>query len=135
MSRDRARMMRRWGLLVIIVLGGYWLLPISGRVVIDAGDPRMETWPQWALGAPTPRSTAPVTLQITALAKIVDQHPPVIWPGQQIGQQPPGRPGESCVFHCLLIEDHKPMTPWGTNDGLAHSNPVPTMICATSVAG
>jgi len=54
-----------WGLLAAVVLGGYWLLPISGRVVIETGAPSAETWPRWSLDAPASRSTDPLTLQVT----------------------------------------------------------------------
>lgn len=54
-----------WGLLTVVALGGYWLLPISGRIVIETGAPKAETWPQWDLDAPGSRSTDPVALRVT----------------------------------------------------------------------
>ena len=66
MQRRRARIKPwGWALIAALVLGGYWLLPISGRVVIETGDPGTETWPQWSLDAAPARSTDPVTLRIT----------------------------------------------------------------------
>lgn len=65
MIRTRIKKGWRWGLLALIVLGGYWLLPISGRVVIETGDPGTETWPRWKLDPPTTRSTEPAMLRIT----------------------------------------------------------------------
>ena len=66
MPRRRARIKPwGWALIAALVLGGYWLLPISGRVVIETGAPRIETWPQWTLDAPASHSSGPATLRIT----------------------------------------------------------------------
>jgi hypothetical protein len=52
--------------------------------------------------------------QISAFAKIVDQHPPDIWPTCCPGQMTSGRPGQKGIFYCPLIEDQK------TGDAAGH---------------
>lgn len=47
------------------MLGGYWLLPISGRVVIETGEPEMGTWPQLTVDPPTPHTRERTAIQVT----------------------------------------------------------------------
>jgi hypothetical protein len=64
MQKRRSRSRWWWALLAGVLLGGYWLLPISGRIVIESGDPGAETWPQWDLvrsGEPA----YPIALEVT----------------------------------------------------------------------
>jgi hypothetical protein len=66
MSRVR-RVLRRWGWLGLIaaVLGGYWLLPISGQVLIlPEGRSNTLLWPQMRLEPASPRPGQEVTLQV-----------------------------------------------------------------------
>jgi len=65
MARRGVRIRWWWALLAAALLGGYWLLPISGRIVVDTRQPELETWPQWTLDASPPRSTDLVALRIT----------------------------------------------------------------------
>jgi hypothetical protein len=66
MTRTRAWLKRwRWGLFALIVLGGYWLLPISGRVVIETGEPQREIWPQLTLDPLPPYPEERTAIQIT----------------------------------------------------------------------
>ncbi|HHH41717.1 MAG TPA: hypothetical protein ENK56_06900, partial [Chloroflexi bacterium] len=61
--RDRGRWWP-W-LLLLVLLGGYWLLPIRGRVVVVLGEPVPQPWPQMRLHTPSARPGDPVTLQVT----------------------------------------------------------------------
>lgn len=67
MSRVR-RALRRWGwgLLLAALLGGYWLLPISGQVVVIPGnEPGALLWPQMRLEPASPRPGQEATLRVT----------------------------------------------------------------------
>jgi hypothetical protein len=54
-----------WGALAIVVLGGYWFLPISGRVVIVTGDGQPGAWPQLRIDPAVPHPGDPVVLRVT----------------------------------------------------------------------
>lgn len=58
-----------FSLLLVLVLGGFWLLPISGQVIIVPGDaaPAM-LWPQMRLNPASPRPGQSVTLWVTDVA-------------------------------------------------------------------
>ncbi|MBN1583000.1 MAG: hypothetical protein JXA89_19990, partial [Anaerolineae bacterium] len=65
MIRIRAWLKRWWwGALAAVVLGGYWLLPISGRVVIETGTTRMGAWPQLRIDPDLTHTGDRVVLQI-----------------------------------------------------------------------
>jgi hypothetical protein len=54
-----------WVLPILALLGGYWLLPISGQVMWIAGDPsQISPWPKMHLDPPQPRPGQTVTLQV-----------------------------------------------------------------------
>lgn len=59
------RFLRRWGwgILLLLALGGYWLLPISGEVLILPGD-EAGLWPQMRLVPASPRPGQRVSLWI-----------------------------------------------------------------------
>lgn len=53
-------------LLLVGVIGGYWLLPISGQVVVIPGDTApVLLWPQMRLEPPAPQAGQPLSLQVT----------------------------------------------------------------------
>ncbi|RLC88337.1 MAG: hypothetical protein DRJ03_03150 [Chloroflexi bacterium] len=55
-----------WILPLLVLLGGYWLLPISGQVVIiPGGDPIGLLWPQMRLSPPAPAPGQEATLRVT----------------------------------------------------------------------
>lgn len=58
---------KRWWIpLLLALLGGYWLLPISGQVVvIPGGDPSGLLWPQMRLTPASPRPGQEATLRVT----------------------------------------------------------------------
>lgn len=65
--RHGARMVRRWWwvLLIAALLGGYWLLPISGQVIVMPGEgSRSLLWPQMRLDPPSPRPGQQATLWV-----------------------------------------------------------------------
>ncbi len=57
----------KWRLLILIaLLGGYWLLPISGQVAVLPEDAvEALTWPQMRLNLPVPPPGEPATLWVT----------------------------------------------------------------------
>jgi hypothetical protein len=66
MTRIRAWLKRWWwGALALVVLGGYWLVPVSGRVVIETGSAQAGTWPRLRLDPPVPRAGDPVVLKVS----------------------------------------------------------------------
>ena len=57
---------RRWLFLLLVILGGYWLLPISGQVVvIPDGGSKALLWPQMRLEPASPEPGQEVTLWVT----------------------------------------------------------------------
>lgn len=61
------RLKQMWSLLVIaLILAGYWILPISGQVMVTTGQP-MNTplWPQMDVTPVTPQAGEPVTVVVT----------------------------------------------------------------------
>lgn len=55
-----------WALLLLLVLGGYWLLPISGQVLIWPGQtPLQNLWPQMVVSPVNPQPGEPVTIMMT----------------------------------------------------------------------
>jgi len=57
---------RWWSLLLLVILGGYWLLPLSGQVIVmPGGGTRTMLWPQMRLDPPAPRPGETVRLRIT----------------------------------------------------------------------
>jgi hypothetical protein len=54
-----------WTLLALLVLGGYWLLPISGRVVVESGNTQAGTWPRLTLDPLSPRPGESIVIQVT----------------------------------------------------------------------
>lgn len=55
-----------WVLLLLVLLAGYWLLPISGQVVImPAVGSRTRLWPQMHLDPPVPQPGQVATLRVT----------------------------------------------------------------------
>lgn len=69
-ARLIARLGRRWrALLLLALLGGYWLLPISGQVVILPGPAAPAgLWPQMRLDPPAPAAGQPVRVLLTDVA-------------------------------------------------------------------
>jgi len=65
MNRLKQTLRRQWWILPLLaLLGGYWLLPISGQVVvIPGGDPVGLLWPQMRLDPVSPRPGQEATLQ------------------------------------------------------------------------
>lgn len=63
----RQRLLPRWWLLLLLaLLGGYWLLPISGQVMVLPGDgARVLIWPQMHLDPPSPQPGQRTTLWVT----------------------------------------------------------------------
>lgn len=62
------RVWRRWwwALALVVLLGGYWLLPISGQVVVVPGDEAGALlWPRMELDPPAPQPGQEVTLRVT----------------------------------------------------------------------
>ncbi len=59
------RFLRRWGwgILLVMALGGYWILPISGEVLILPKE-GAALWPQMRLTPAAPRPGQPVTLWV-----------------------------------------------------------------------
>ncbi len=57
---------KRWGILILIAaLAGYWLLPISGQVVIVPGKRALAAWPQFHLEPRSPQPGDEVRVQVT----------------------------------------------------------------------
>lgn len=57
---------RWWVLLLLALLGGYWLLPISGQVIVVPGEePGALLWPQIRLFPLSPRAGQEVTVRVT----------------------------------------------------------------------
>jgi len=52
-------------LLLLALLGGYWLLPLSGQVVVMPGGSGAALWPQMRLDTASPRPGQEVTLWVT----------------------------------------------------------------------
>ncbi|MGC9522917.1 MAG: hypothetical protein ACP5HG_13670 [Anaerolineae bacterium] len=64
----RAR--RLWWLgLIVILLAGYWLIPISGRVLVTTGDLTSGVWPRFELDDPRPDPGTVTTVRVS------DVHP------------------------------------------------------------
>ncbi|MEW6232116.1 MAG: hypothetical protein AB1566_07380 [Chloroflexota bacterium] len=63
----RQKVRQRWAILLLLaLLGGYWLLPISGQVMVIPGDGSQALlWPQMHLDPFSPRLDQKVTLQVT----------------------------------------------------------------------
>ncbi len=62
-----AKLRRRWlGLLLVALLGGYWLLPISGQVLVVPGGAAL-AWPQFRL-QPAAAGGQGLALQVTDMA-------------------------------------------------------------------
>lgn len=61
------KQVRRWGWIVLLaaLLGGYWLLPISGQVLVLTGGRTAGVWPQIRLDPPAPRPGAPVAVRVS----------------------------------------------------------------------
>lgn len=61
------RLRRGWPLLLLaLLLGGYWLLPISGQVMLIPGDAlRAASWPQMHLSPTRPQPGQSATLYVT----------------------------------------------------------------------
>ncbi len=68
-SQLRERLRHAWlpGLIVAL-LGGYWLAPISGQVLVIPGRGAALAWPQMRLDPPAPRPGAPTALLVTDTA-------------------------------------------------------------------
>jgi hypothetical protein len=57
---------KRGGLLILIaLLAGYWLLPISGQVIIVPGEGALSAWPQFHLEPLNPQPGEEVQVQVT----------------------------------------------------------------------
>lgn len=55
-----------WAPLLLLVLGGYWLLPISGQVMIWPGQtPLQNLWPQMVVSPVNPQPGEPVMVMVT----------------------------------------------------------------------
>lgn len=65
-NRIRQEIGRRWKAIVVLaLLGGYWLLPISGQVIVAPGDSSPSlVWPSMRLVSPSVRPGESVTLQV-----------------------------------------------------------------------
>ncbi len=70
MSRRLSEWLRHAWLpaLVVALLGGYWLLPISGQVLVIPGRGADLAWPQMRLDPPAPRPGVPTDLLVTDTA-------------------------------------------------------------------
>ncbi len=64
--RARRTLQRGWWIaLLLVLLGGYWLLPISGQVVVIPGNESGALlWPQMRLDPPSPRPGQEATLRV-----------------------------------------------------------------------
>lgn len=66
-GKGRSAWQRAWPLLLVAaLLGGYWLLPIRGQVVVTpSADAPVGVWPQMRLDPPAPQPGQPLTIWVT----------------------------------------------------------------------
>jgi len=66
MSRIKQELRRWWWIWALLaLLGGYWLLPIPGQVVVTPGDEAVWSWPQMRLDFASFEPGQAVTLRVT----------------------------------------------------------------------
>ncbi len=92
-----------WAFLILALLGGYWLLPISGQVlVIPGGGSEALLWPQMRLQPSSPRPGQEVTLWVTDIVAwpyvllTVDGRP------AHLEKWPPG-PGDDLIWKWTFV--------------------------------
>lgn len=63
--RKRGRRVLGWLIPIAVILLGYWLLPISGRVLVIPGDPSSGLWPRFTVDTAPSGSSQLATVTVT----------------------------------------------------------------------